>query len=169
VERRVSVREETGAFLVLPWRSTQSTWEQVCVAPCLGADLDRYSTYRVAAANGISSSQSFTLPQVGDAVHLRLDAGSRPANRLAVFLGGTGAAALIVGGSLVLYAPSIKDHHEDVRARDAGFITGAAGIALLAIGIPLAILTRTYVYTGNDMVRAAEATKPRFVGNGFVF
>jgi hypothetical protein len=153
---------------VLPWHDTQATWEQVCIAPCLGADLDRYSTYRVAAANGIASSHVFTLPQSGDSLHLRLDAGSRDANRLGVGLGGLGFVAVVVGGSLVLAASNVKDHDGEVRTRDAGLITGGAGIVLLAIGIPLAILTRTYVYAGDSQVRTA-ATNPRFVGNGFVF
>jgi len=164
----VSVKEDNGVFVLLPWRDVQSTWEQICVAPCLGADLDRYSTYRVAAANGISSSRAFTLPQVGDAVHLRLDAGDRMANRYGVALGAVGLAALIVGGSLVLDATNIKDHSNEVRTRDAGFVTGGVGLVALAIGIPLAILTRTYVFADDRPLRAADAS-PRFIGNGLVF
>jgi len=41
VERRVSVKEDMGAFLVLPYRTVGATWEQVCVTPCQ-VDLDRY-------------------------------------------------------------------------------------------------------------------------------
>ncbi len=170
VERRQNVKEDSGAFLIFPWRDTSSTWEQICVAPCLAADLDRYSTYRVATANGISSSSAFTLPQTGDTVHLRLDAGSRTANRAGVTMGAFGFAAVIVGGSLLIAAPDARTHTDDVHERTAGFITGAAGIALLAIGIPLAILTRTYVFADDKPVRAADARSGlRFAGNGFVF
>jgi hypothetical protein len=167
VERRVSQQEENGWFILLPWHSARSTWEQVCVAPCAGADLDRYSTYRVAGANGISGSLSFTLPQGSDSLHLRVDAGNRYANKTGVVLSGVGLAALIVGGALLVDASNIKDHNDDVHTRNAGYVTGGVGIVALAIGIPLAILTRTSVYAGEVPLRAAAA--PRFTGNGFTF
>ncbi len=168
LERRVSVKDENGAFIVIPWHSTQSTWEQVCIAPCRGADFDRYSTYRVSTANGISSSGSFTLPQSDATVHLELNAGSRLANRAGVAVGGAGLAALIVGGSLLIAGENVSDHDGRIKTRNAGFIVGGLGIVMMAIGIPLAIMTRTYVYADNQPVRVAD-TKPRFIGNGFVF
>ena len=168
LERRLSVKEESGAFVVIPWHDTQSTWEQVCIAPCHGADFDRYSTYRVATANGISSSGTFTLPQSDATVHLELKAGDRRANRAGVALGGAGFAALVVGGSLLIAGENVGDHDGRIKTRNAGFIVGAAGIVAMAIGIPLAIMSRTYVYADNEPVRLAN-TKPHFTGNGFVF
>jgi hypothetical protein len=168
LERRVNVKETNGAFLVLPWHDSESTWEQVCVAPCRGADFDRYSTYRVSTMNGISSSSSFTLPQTDAMVHLELRAGDRRANRAGVALGAGGFAALVVGGSLLIAGENVDDHDGRIRTRNAGFIVGAAGIVMMAIGIPLAIMSRTYVYADDQPVRVAN-TKPRFIGNGFVF
>jgi len=171
LERRVNTKEETGAFIVIPWRSTESTWEQVCVSPCKGVELDRYSSYRVAGANGISSSSPFTLPQGNESVHLQIDAGNRQARRGGLFLTGVGTVALIVGGSLLLAAGNVDNHHDKVETRDAGWISGASGLVVLAIGIPLALLTRTTVFADDHPLRAADATpsKPRFTGNGFIF
>ena len=168
LERRVTVKEDTGAFLFFPWRDSQSTWEQVCVAPCRGADLDRYSTYRVAAENGITGSRPFTLPQGDGAVHLQLKAGDRMANHAGVALGAAGIAALIVGGSLLIAGENADTHDDRIHFRNAGFATGAAGIVAMAVGIPLAILTRTCVYADDQPLRMAS-NRPRFTGNGFVF
>jgi hypothetical protein len=97
-----------------------------------------------------------------------VDAGNRYANRTAVVLGGAGLAALIVGGALLVDASNIKNHDDEVHTRNAGYVTGAVGIVALAIGIPLAMLTRTSVYAGETPLRAA-GTGPRFTGNGITF
>jgi hypothetical protein len=169
LERRIAVKESRGAFLVIPTRSEESTWEQVCVAPCRGADLDRYSTYRVAAANRISASRPFTLPQGGDHLHLRLDTGNLFAHRAGKAMAGLGGTALIVGLSLLVAAPNIVDVDREHDMRVAGWITAGSGLALFAVGLPLAILTKTDVYADSDRRVAAPAPRPRFTGNGFTF
>ena len=145
VERRMSVKEEIGAFLVLPFRSTDSTWEQICVTPC-EVDLDRFSTYRVSAQNHISRSYPFTLPPKADALHLNVDARSLLAHRAGQTLSVVGVAAIIVGGSLLVAASDFR-HPND--ARIAGGVTGGAGIALAAVGIPLAYATVSHVATDD--------------------
>jgi hypothetical protein len=141
IERRTSVKEELGAFIVLPFRMTDSIWEQVCVTPCQ-ADLDKFSTYRVRAQNGVSSSRPFTLPQGTDALHLRVDGGSLVAHRVGQGLSLIGISAAIVGASLLIAAPDFR-HPSD--ARIAGGVTGGAGVAFAAVGIPLTFGTDSHV------------------------
>lgn len=141
LERRVSVTESEGAYFFLPFGSRSSIWEQVCVTPCQ-VDLDRFSTYRVTARNGIAGSRSFTLPQQSDSLSLKIDAGNLLAHRAGGALSGAGLAAVIVGVALVAGEGIFTD--ED-KARNAGFITGGAGLVVLAVGIPLALLTSTTV------------------------
>jgi hypothetical protein len=146
VERRTSVKEEVGAFLVLPFRTTDATWEQICVTPC-EADLDRFSTYRISPQNKVSGSHPFTLPQRTDALHLNVDSGSLIAHRTGQALSVIGISAVIVGASLLLAASDFK-HPND--ARIAGGVTGGAGVALGAVGIPLSIGTESHVRTEAD-------------------
>ncbi len=141
IERRVSITESEGSYFFLPFGSRSSIWEQVCVSPCQ-VDLDRFSTYRVSARNGISGSRSFTLPQQSDQLALKIDAGNLLAHRIGGALSGAGLAAVIVGVALVAGEGIFTD--ED-KARTAGFITGGAGLVVLAVGIPLALLTSTTV------------------------
>jgi hypothetical protein len=146
LERRTSVKEELGAFIVLPFRSTQATWEQVCVTPC-NVDLDRFSTYRISPQNGISESSQFTLPQKADVLHLNVGSGSLLAHRVGQGLGVIGVSALIVGVSLIAAASDFK-HPSDARV--AGGITGGSGLALSAVGLPLAFLSKSRVSTDGD-------------------
>jgi hypothetical protein len=152
LERRVSVKEETGAFLVMPYKSTDATWEQVCVTPC-SVDLDRFSSYRVRAQNDIAGSTTFTLPQHADVLHLNLHTGSLRVHRTAEAMSGIGIAAVIVGGALLVTATDFR-HADDARA--AGAITGGAGLVLAAIGIPLALATRTKVETEESSGQIAN-------------
>jgi hypothetical protein len=151
VERRVSVKEEIGAFLVLPFRATDAIWEQICVTPC-EVDLDRFSTYRVSAQNHISRSAPFTLPQKADALHLNVDARSLAVHRTGETFSVIGIAALIVGGSLLVAASDFK-HPND--ARIAGGATGGAGVALAAVGIPLALTSISHIDTedGRELAK----------------
>jgi hypothetical protein len=146
IERRTSVKEEVGAFVVVPFRTHDSTWEQVCVTPC-EVDLDRFSTYRVNAQNKISGSTSFTLPQRVDALHLNVDAGSLFAHRTGQAMSVIGVSAAIVGASLLVAASAFR-HPSD--ARIAGAITGGSGLAFAAVGLPLAFATSSHVTTDNE-------------------
>ena len=141
LERRVSVTDSEGAYFFLPYRSTSAIWEDVCVTPCQ-VDLDRFSTYRVSARNGASSSRAFTLPQQSEELTLKIDAGDLMAHRIGGALTGAGITAVIVGIALVAGAGIFTD--ED-KARTAGWITGGAGLVVLAVGIPLTLLTSTTV------------------------
>lgn len=106
IERRVSTEESNGRMLfAVPFRATSETWEQVCVAPCR-VDLDRYSTYRVARGNNVTSTHEFTLPPNTDQLHLRVEPGSLLTHRIATRLIAGGTAALIVGGALITTASS---------------------------------------------------------------
>ncbi len=155
VERRVSLTESDGAYFFLPYRSTSSIWEQVCVTPCQ-VDLDRFSTYRVAARNQVSSSHSFTLPQSSDALQLKVDAGDLLGHRVGVVMSTAGLAAIVVGAALVAGEGIFTD---ETKARDAGYITGGAGLVVLAVGIPIAILTATHVSAGDS--KLAQMADPR--------
>jgi hypothetical protein len=146
VERRVSWTESDGAYFFLPFRATSSIWEQVCVTPCQ-VDLDRFSTYRVAARNRISSSRNFTLPQSSETVQIKLDAGDLMGHRIGVTMATAGLAAIVVGAALVAGEGIFTD---ETKARNAGYITGGAGIVVLAIGIPIALMTATTVSAGDN-------------------
>jgi hypothetical protein len=141
LERRTSVKEELGAVVVIPFRAVDSTWEQVCVAPC-EVDLDRFSSYRVSSQNGVSSSRAFTLPQRIDALQLHVDAGDLLAHRIGQTLTVGGVSAMIVGGCLLAAASSFS-HPND--ARIAGGITGGLGVAATAVGVPLTFGTVSHV------------------------
>jgi hypothetical protein len=156
IERRTSVKEEIGAFIVLPFRTHDSTWEQVCVTPC-EVDLDRFSTYRVSTMNGISGSRSFTLPQKVDALHLNVDTGSLFAHRVGQTMTVIGISAAIVGGSLLVAASDFR-HPND--ARIAGGITGGAGVVLGGVGIPLTVLSTSHV-NGDDNREVARVYNNR--------
>lgn len=145
LERRVVTKEASGAFLFFPWRNRESTWEEVCVTPCR-ADFDRFSSYRVSAQNGISSSHTFTLPTGTDALRLHIDAGNQRAHSVGMLLAAIGGAAVIVGGVLLATAARF-DKESDVRL--AGGVTGGSGLLLLGIGVPLTIGTQTHVATDN--------------------
>jgi hypothetical protein len=141
LERRVSVTDSEGAYFFLPYRSLSAIWEDVCVTPCQ-VDLDRFSTYKVSARNGVSGSRPFTLPQQSEEFSLKVDAGNLMAHRAGGALTGAGIAAVVVGVALIAAEGIFTD--ED-KARTAGFITGGAGLVVLAVGIPLALLTATTV------------------------
>ena len=141
IERRVSVTDSEGAYFFLPYKSTSSIWEDVCVTPCQ-VDLDRFSTYKISPRNGVSGSRTFTLPQQSDELTLKVDAGNLLMHRAGGALTGAGLAAVIVGVALVAGQGIFTDEE---KARNAGFITGGAGLVVLAVGIPLALLTSTTV------------------------
>jgi hypothetical protein len=142
LERRISLTETDGAYLLLPYHSTEAVWEQVCVTPCQ-VDLDRFSSYRVGKLNGVLESRSFTLPQAADRFQLRIEPGNPVPHRVGIAMSAIGAAALITGVGLVAGEKIFRDEE---AARNAGFISGGAGVALLAIGIPLTVLTSTKVF-----------------------
>jgi hypothetical protein len=146
LERRIYIKEQVGTWAIIPYKSTEMSWEPVCVAPCI-VDLDRSSTYRVNAQNHISRSTSFTLPQSSDALHLKIKAGNLAVHRTGEVMTGIGLAAIIVGGSLLITA---SDFHHPDNERIAGAVTGGAGIVFAAIGIPLAIASSTKVHTESD-------------------
>jgi hypothetical protein len=146
IERRTSVKEELGAFLVLPFRTTDATWEQICVTPC-EVDLDRFSTYRISPQNKVSGSHTFTLPQRVDALHLNVDSGSLLAHRSGQTMSVIGISAMIVGVSLLAAATDFR-HPND--ARIAGGVTGGAGVALAAVGIPLSLSTESHVSSETE-------------------
>lgn len=148
VERRVSVEEGNGTYIFLPYHSATATWEQVCVTPC-NVDLDRYSSYRVGALNHVAGSKTFTLPQSGNDLHLQVQAGDAFEHHVGQALTGAGLTALIVGVVLVAAAHAFTDE-SDVRV--AGFITGGAGIVVMAVGIPVTILTATHVVTQGSRI-----------------
>lgn len=141
IERRVTTRESAGAFIILPYKSTDTVWEQVCVTPC-SVDLDRFSTYRVRAQNYITGSKNFTLPQNADALHLNVKTGNLAVHRVGELMTGIGFAAIVVGGSLLITASNFR-HPDDERI--AGGVALGGGILFAAIGLPLAIATNTKV------------------------
>ncbi len=148
VERRISLSETGGAYFFLPYHSTESTWEQVCVTPC-SVDLDRFSTYRVGKVNGNLASRSFTLPQMADRFQLKIEPGSALGNRVGASASAIGLVGLIVGAGLI---GGQKLFTDESAARTAGFISGAAGLVLLGVGSPVALLTQTKVLGGSQRV-----------------
>jgi hypothetical protein len=74
-----------------------------------------------------------------------------------------GTAAAITGGALITTASKFD---KETNVRTAGFITGGAGLLLLAVGIPLAIATQTHVDADGTKV---ARTRPRIGPSGIVF
>jgi hypothetical protein len=148
LEERVFVDESEGEMLLLPTQTRTARWEQVCIAPC-SVDLDRYAAYRIGDLRGVPGTHAFTLPQGADATTLQVQAGDRMWHRLGGAMTGVGLAALVVGVSLVAAEHLFSDEEE---ARNAGFITGGAGILVLGAGIALSIATSTHVYSGGSKV-----------------
>jgi hypothetical protein len=168
IERRVETEESSGRLLfVLPFRSNNEKWEQVCVAPCK-VHLDRYSTYRVARANDMPSTHPFTLPPGADQLQLQVEPGKLLAHRISSRLIALGIAGAVVGGVLVTLASKFEEE-KDVRV--AGIITGGAGLVTLGIGIPLALLTQTHIKAGEKKLAGepGKPPKPRLTVQGLVF
>ena len=159
IERRVLTQETMGhVAIALPLHTHTETWEQVCVAPCK-VDLKRASFYRVAAGNGVPGTDSFTLTPNKEQIDLQV----RPGNLARYATGGTltglGVGAFITGAVLFTAAGKFEDE-KDVRI--AGAVTGAAGLVLMAVGIPLLILNQTHVYAdGTKVAKRAPASGPR--------
>lgn len=164
LEERVFVEESEGTALFMPTDSRTARWEQVCIAPC-SVDLDRYAAYRIGDLRGVPGSRTFTLPQGTDTTTLQVQAGDRMWHRLGKAMTGVGLAALIVGVSLVAAEHLFSD--ED-QARNAGFITGGAGIVVLGVGIALSIATSTHVYSSGTRV-AGGSHGMTVTPNGLVF
>lgn len=159
LEERAFVDESEGEVLFLPSHSRTSRWVQVCIAPC-SVDLDRYAAYRIGDLRGVPGTRTFTLPQgvAGEgprdnngiaATTLQVQAGDRMWHRLGGAMTGVGLAALVVGVSLVAAEHVFSD---ETQARNAGFITGGAGILVLGAGIALSIATSTHVYSGGSKI-----------------
>lgn len=156
IERRITSEESEGRIVfVVPFHAENETWEQVCVAPCK-VDLDRYSSYRVARANGIPSTHEFTLPPNAQSLNLKVEPGNLAWNRVGTRLAATGTAAAIVGGALIIGAAKFDDE-KDVRV--GGIVTAGAGLLLLAVGIPLAIINQTHVTTDEKKLADNDTKK----------
>lgn len=169
IERRVTTETASGRVaIVLPIRLENEKWEQVCVAPCQ-ATLDRFSTYRVAHQNGISSSGEFTLPPNSPSLQLQVDPGNQIVHHVGVRLTALGSAAAIAGGVLIASASKF-DAEDDVRV--AGFITSGAGVLFLAVGIPMMIASFSHVSSNGKRLAEAEPAKafaPKLTSSGVVF
>lgn len=168
LERRVKTDEMYGRTLfVVPQHNEVNTWEAVCVAPCK-VDLDRSSTYRINGQNKVTQSAEFTLPPAADQVKLEVDPGNLLLHGVAKRVIALGIASGIVGGALLTTAHTWDDRKEERHVRNAGWITSAIGIGLVAIGIPVAILTQTHVKT-NDKRVAGRPPPPKLTLDGLVF
>jgi hypothetical protein len=97
-----------------------------------------------------------------------VDSGSLVAHRVGQTLTVIGVTAAIVGASLLVAATDFK-HPND--ARIGGGITGGAGIALAAVGIPLAIMTESHISSDNDHeIASVKVTKSvTLTERGFTF
>ena len=168
IERRIKTDETYGRTLFLiPQHSEVQTWEQVCVAPCK-VEMDRMSTYRVGRENWVTRSRPFTLPPNADQVKVDVAPGNFWWHAAATRLIATGTAAAIVGGALLSTAHTWDAKSDERHVRNAGWITGAIGLGLLAVGIPIAILTQTHVKV-NERKVAAAPPPPRLTLGGLVF
>lgn len=167
VERRVTTEESYGhVAIALPLHTRTEVWEQVCVAPC-SVSLPRASSYRIATANGLPGTKSFTLRPNRETLDLQV----RPGNLRAFATGGTltglGVAGLITGTVLFAAAGKFQDESD---YRVGGAITAGAGLALMAVGIPLLILNQTKVYSdGSRIAKAPAPTGPHLTATGLAF
>ena len=167
LERKVLSQEGFGhVAIALPFHTNMETWEQICVAPCK-VELFRASSYRVATGNGMPGTKSFTLAPNRETLDLRVKPGNFGAFATGGVLTGVGIGALVTGAVLVTVAGKFKDESE---VRTVGAVTGAAGLVLMAIGIPLMILNQTHVYDGSQqLARRRPSTGPKLGIDGLSF
>ena len=171
LERQVATHDTAGhVAIALPLYTHTEVWEQVCVAPCK-VDLNRHSSYRVAMANGVPGTRTFTLTPNKEQIDLRVRPGNLPAYAVGGAATGIGTAALITGAVLLTVAGKFEDE-SDIRV--AGAITGGVGLALLAVGIPLLILNQTHVYADGrklalDPAAARKRPRVQLGATGLVF
>jgi hypothetical protein len=120
------------------------TWEQICVAPCTVRG-DPHSSYRV---NGdVAPSSRFVLPQGQDPVTLHLRTGSGGAYSAGVALTIFGTLALAGGAIVVFVAPSITSAVSESDTRIIGVSLLGGGTLMVAVGLPLWLLTGSSVVT----------------------
>ena len=155
LERRQSAAEGWTATL-WPAYAYVEQWEVACVAPCT-TTVDAGSMYRV-NGGGATTSRNFTLPQGHDSLRLHLVGRS-------ALLHGTGIAATLIGvlvaltgGSSLVAAPQISDSKAEAAFRGIGWTGVGAGVALMAIGIPIWLATYSVARTGDG--KSLGATRP---------
>lgn len=139
--RQEGVQLAVALPIYLPMYAWQSTWEPICVAPCKVA-FDRNGVFRVGKYNGISGSKPFTLP--ADVTQIHVDARSVTPARLGIALSILGTLAVGAGG-LIAYEADTPGVANPTAQRYFGWGVAAVGLAAIAIGLPLWILTRSNV------------------------
>ncbi len=153
---------------------TLAHFSKVCDAPCLAnVELNPDVSYYVDGPD-IPVSRPFTVNDRVRSLHVK--GGSSALQGLAAASILVGGLAVTTGGSLwIIGAVQTREarvHHSagpnGPRLATAGMGTLIAGAALIVIGIPLALATRTHV-TDDAGRRLARATKPHLTASGYVF
>jgi len=129
-------------------------WQSVCAAPCEKA-VDRAGIYRI-GGDGLIPSEAIALPP-GDRVDIHAQTSAVSKRTAGVLLAALGSAALVSGAvaaevGLAMPAPSITGYQPDTGWLIAAVALAAAGIAGLAVGLPLLFTSHTRVEVlGSDV------------------
>jgi len=134
-------------------------WSPVCHAPC-DARVDRRMIFSVQGPR-LVNSPSFTLPQRGSSMTIDADVGHQSTRIAAVLMDSLGIAAAITGGTMMILSASVNtsldsfdpmglQNQMDAQSRQhaylvAGGATLGVGVALLAVGVTMHLLSRTTV------------------------
>lgn len=133
-------------------------WQSVCAAPCEKA-VDRAAIYRI-GGDGLIPSEALALPP-GDRVDIHAQASAVSKRTAGVVLAALGAAALVSGAvaaevGLAMPTPGLGGYQPDTGWLIAAGALAAAGIAGLAVGLPLLFTSHTRVEVlGSDAPEVA--------------
>jgi hypothetical protein len=155
LERRQTAAEGWTAT-VWPGYSYVETWEVVCVAPCKTV-VDAASTYRV-NGGGVTTSRNFSLPQGREALRLHLVPHSALLHGAGLVMMLSGALVGLAGGSGLIAAPVQSDGAVESTLRGLGVVGVVVGVATLAAGIPVWLMT--YSTARTDDGKTLGATRP---------
>jgi hypothetical protein len=157
LERRANATEGWQFGVSGPVYGYAEQWEAACVPPCQ-LSVDPNATFRV-NGDGFSSSPNFTVPPGHDVVRLHLVGRSAFLHGTAITLTFAGGFLALLGGLGVLAAPVVTDPTAEKALRGIGVVGLAAGVLMMAVGIPTWIATYS-VARGDDGRALGSAVRP---------
>jgi hypothetical protein len=166
LERRVNVSTQWQTALGVPVYTWGETWEQACVTPC-SVSVDPHSTYRVSGE--VAPSSRFLLPQGQDEVKVHIRTSSDFAHSAGVALTTLGLSALVGGAIVVFVAPKLTDAVSETDTRVIGLALLGGGLVMLAVGLPLWLLSSSEVVTDDGRRLAKDGARPRLTARGLAF
>lgn len=169
IERRVGTTSYAGLPLADASFGSIAQWEQACVAPCQ-LQLDKRYSYRV-AGDGLTPSDSFTLPQDRDRLKLDAKMGSSYGRLGGIGLTILGTGGVVLGAAAVVLTPIFASQDVGSSVFRTGMLAG--GVSVLSLGaiavgagIFLWATNGTTIHPVNDGV---AKSKMHFTATGLAF